>query len=130
MPGAFAPSARAGRARAASSSRRAPAARSARAIGPRALPAIRWDRLGRLAMLAVLAALLYLYLGAGIRMLSTLQQSHHDRATVAVMEREHKALVRQREALGRQGTIETQARQLGMKRSNERQYEITGLPAN
>jgi cell division protein FtsL len=81
-------------------------------------------------MLAVLAALLYLYLSAGIRMLSTWQQSHHDRATVAVMEREHTALVRQREALGRRGTIETQARQLGMKHGNERQYEMSGLPAN
>ncbi|HEY2719041.1 MAG TPA: hypothetical protein VGI52_05375 [Solirubrobacteraceae bacterium] len=129
MPGAFVPSARAGRV-GTQRSRRAPSTRSASAIGARALPPIRWDRLGRLAMLAVLAALLYLYLSAGIRMLSTWQQSHHDRATVAVMEREHKALVRQREAFGRQGTIETQARQLGLKHSNERQYEITGLPAN
>ncbi|HEY2215985.1 MAG TPA: hypothetical protein VGH21_00720 [Solirubrobacteraceae bacterium] len=130
MPGAFAPNARAGRVGARPGSRRPSSARSARPLGPRALPPIRWDRLGRLAMLAVLAALLYLYLSAGIRMLSTWQQSHHDRATVAVMEHEHAALVRQREALGRQGTIETQARQLNMKHSNERQYEISGLPAN
>ncbi|HUA73495.1 MAG TPA: hypothetical protein VL988_01935 [Solirubrobacteraceae bacterium] len=95
-----------------------------------AIPRIRWDRLGRLAMLFVLAALLYLYLSAGIRMLSTWHQSHHDRATVAAMEREHTALVRQREALGRQGSAETQARKLGMAKPDERPYVITGLPAN
>jgi hypothetical protein len=96
----------------------------------RTIPRIRWDRLGRLAMLFVLAALLYLYLSAGIKMLSTWHQSHHDRATVATMEREHAALVRQREALGRQGSTETQARLLGMKKSNERQYVLTNLPKN
>lgn len=81
-------------------------------------------------MLFVLAALLYLYLSAGIRMLSTWRQSRHDSATVATMEREHKALVRQRESLGRQGTIEMQARNLNMKKPNERQYVIPGLPSN
>jgi hypothetical protein len=94
------------------------------------MPRVRWDRLGRLAMLFVLAALLYLYLSVGIRMLSTWQQSRHDRATVAAMEREHTALVRQREALGRRGTTEMQARRLGMKRENEAQYVLGGLPAN
>jgi len=96
----------------------------------RTVPRIRWDRLGRLAMLFVLAALLYLYLSAGIRMLSTWRQSRHDRATVAALQREHTALVRQRETLGRRGSTEMQARRLGMKRPNERQYVIAGLPAN
>lgn len=91
---------------------------------------MRWDRVGRLAMLVVLAVLLYLYLSAGIRMLSTWHQSRHDNATVVTMEREHKALVRQRESLGRQGTIEAQARNLGMKKSNERQYIAPDLPSN
>ncbi len=31
---------------------------------------VRWDRLGRMAMLCVLGALLYLYLSAGISLLS------------------------------------------------------------
>jgi cell division protein FtsL len=81
-------------------------------------------------MLFVLAALLYLYLSVGTRMLSTWHQSRHDSATVASMEREHTALVRQRETLGRQGTVEEQARRLGMKKANERPYVISGLPAN
>jgi cell division protein FtsL len=94
------------------------------------LPRVRWDRVGRLAMLVVLAVLLYLYLSAGIRMLSTWHQSRNDSATVATMEREHKALVRQRESLSRRGTIEAQARDLGMKKPNERQYVIPQLPSN
>jgi hypothetical protein len=128
MAGVFAPPVRAR----ASPAPRAPTAggRRTRPSAPGALPRVRWDRLGRLAMLFVLAALLYLYLSAGIRTFSTWRQSHRDGATVAAMEREHEALVRRREALGRQGTIEMQARALGMKRPNERQYVITGLPAN
>ena len=124
MPGAFAPSARAG---AAAPSR---ARRSGKRSRTSALPRVRWDRVGRLAMLVVLAVLLYLYLSAGIHMLSTWRQSRHDSATVVAMEREHKALVRQRESLGRQGTIEAQARNLGMAKSNERQYIAPGLPSN
>ena len=81
-------------------------------------------------MLFVLAALLSLYLSAGLRMYSTWGQSRHDKAAVASLEREHRALVLQHEALGRQGTIEAEARGVGMKRANERQYEVSGLPAN
>ncbi len=125
MPGTFAPSARAGAA-APPRTRRAGKRSSARGT----LPRVRWDRVGRLAMLVVLAALLYLYLSAGIRMFSAWHQSRHDSATVVTMEREHKALVRQRESLGRQGTIEAQARDLGMKKSNERQYIAPGLPSD
>lgn len=94
------------------------------------MPRVRWDRLGRLAMLFVLAALLYLYLSAGLHMYSSWGQARHDKAAVAQLEREHRALARQHEALGRRGTIETEARGLGMKRSNEIQYEISGLPSN
>jgi hypothetical protein len=83
-----------------------------------------------MAMLFVLAALLYLYLSAGLHMYSTWGQSRHDKAAAASLEREHRALVRQHESLGRQNTVETEARQLGMKRSNERPYVISGLPSN
>jgi len=69
------------------------------------MPRVRWDRLGRLAMLFVLVALLYLYLSAGIRMYSSWGQARRDSASVVAMEREHKSLVRRREALGRQGTV-------------------------
>jgi hypothetical protein len=91
---------------------------------------IRWDRLARVAMLFVGAALAYLYLSAGIRMLSTWRQAHHDNATVVAMEREHTRLQRQHEALGRQETLEREARQLGLIKKGEQSYIISGLPNN
>ncbi|HTA36666.1 MAG TPA: hypothetical protein VK761_08130 [Solirubrobacteraceae bacterium] len=89
-----------------------------------------WNRLGRMAMLVVLAVLLYLYLSAGLHMFSTWGQARHDKAAVASLESEHRALAREHEALGRQNTVEAEARQLGMKKANERQYVVSGLPSN
>ncbi len=81
-------------------------------------------------MLCVAAALAYLYLSAGIRMLSTWRQARSDSATVAALRREHTFLKRQHEVLGRQGTMEEQARRLGMIKPGEQSYVITGLPGN
>jgi cell division protein FtsB len=91
---------------------------------------VRWDRVGRVAMLCVLAALLYLYLSAGIRMLSTWRQSSHDRATVSAMQREHRSLVQQHETLSQLATVEAEARRLGMMKAGEQPYVVGGLPQN
>jgi hypothetical protein len=91
---------------------------------------VRWDRLGRVAMLCVLVALLYLYVSAGVHMLSTWHQSHRDSAVVAGMEREHRSLVGQHAVLTAPGTLETEARQLGMTKPGEQPYVVTGLPSN
>ncbi len=113
-----------------STAKRAPRQAGAQRARAGAIPRVRWDRLGKMAMLVVLAVLLYLYLSAGLHMYSTWGQSRHDKTVVARLEREHHALAREHEALGRQNTVETEARQLGMKKANERQYEMTGLPPN
>jgi hypothetical protein len=99
---------------------------------PKAPPVARvqWDRLGRLAMLCVLIALVYLYVSAGLHMLSTWRQSGRDSAAVASMEQEHRLLVHEHEALSAPGTLEAEARQLGMMRKGEQQYVISGLPEN
>jgi hypothetical protein len=91
---------------------------------------VRWDRVGRLAMLCVLGALLYLYLSAGVHMFSTWRQSSHDKAAVVKLEREHTLLVRQRATLTKQSTLEGEARQLGMMKKGEQPYVMSGLPAN
>jgi cell division protein FtsB len=106
-----------------------PGARRATAAGRRPRR-VRWDRVGRLALLFVLLALVYLYASAGIRMLSTWQQSRHDGAVVAELEREHTQLQRQHEALSGPGSVEAQARQLGMIRRGEQGFVLTGLPNN
>jgi hypothetical protein len=95
-----------------------------------AIKRVRWDRLGRMAMLCVLVALVYLYASAGVHMLSTWRQSRHDSAAVVALEREHQALLRQRRQLTAAGTLETEARQLGMMKSGEQPYVVNGLPNN
>jgi hypothetical protein len=95
-----------------------------------AVARVRWDRLGRMAMLWVLAALVYLYASAGVHMFSTWRQSQRDSAAVAALEREHRQLLHKREALTAPGTLETEARQLGMMKSGEQPYVVSGLPDN
>ena len=89
---------------------------------------VRWDRVGRLAMVCVLGALLYLYLSAGVRMFSTWRQARSDSAAVAALEREHRALLSEHEALSRQGTVEVEARALNMMVKGEQPYIVSGLP--
>ena len=81
-------------------------------------------------MLCVVAVLVYLYLAAGIHMLSTWRQSHRDSAAVVSMEHEHRLLVSQHERLSRTATLESEARQLGMMKRGEQPYVVTGLPSN
>jgi cell division protein FtsB len=81
-----------------------------------------------MAMLSVLAVLIYLYVSGGIRLLSTWKEARSDRGAVATLAREHAALVHQHEALGREGTVEGEARRLGMMKKGEQPYIVTGLP--
>jgi hypothetical protein len=81
-------------------------------------------------MLGVLVALAYMYASAGVHMLSTWRESGRDSATVASLERQHMRLLSERKALTAAGTLETEARRLGMMRKGEQPYVITGLPDN
>jgi cell division protein FtsB len=104
---------------------------STRRPAPRARPTgVRWDRVGRIAMLLVLIALLYLYLGAARSYFSTTRQAHQHRADIRRLEAGNARLRARRSALERAGTLEQEARQLGMIRPGERPYILEGLPAN
>jgi len=87
-----------------------------------------WEGIARAALLCVLAALLYLYLGAGWRMFSTWRQERRDKAVVRTLEREHEALARQRALLVKRETVELEARRLGMVKKGEQSYVLSGLP--
>jgi len=91
---------------------------------------VRWDRLGRVAMLGVLVVLAYLYLSAGAHLLSTWRQARGVSAKVAAMARENRQLQRQHEALGSPGTVEAQARRLGLMKHGEQPYIVSNLPNN
>jgi cell division protein FtsB len=91
---------------------------------------VRWDRVGRMAMVCVMGALLYLYLSAGISLLSTWREASGDSAQVAALERQHAVLEAQHASLTSPGTVVQEARRLGMVRPGEQTYLITGLPSN
>ncbi len=91
---------------------------------------IRWDRLARLAMLGVLVAIAYLYLSAAISLLSTWRESKRDGAQVVALERQNRVLMRQHAVLISQGTLQAEARKLGMVRAGEQGYVVSGLPSN
>ncbi len=81
-------------------------------------------------MLCVLGALLYLYLSAGVSLLSTWKEARSDSAQVAALERQHAVLEAQHAALTGPGTLLREARRLDMMRPGEQTYVITGLPSN
>jgi cell division protein FtsB len=116
---------------AASASYRATRRRTSRATPAlAAVGRIRWDRVGRIAMLTVLVALLFLYLSTGLRMFSTWREAQRTSARVSTLEAEHRRLTGQHARLGSQSTLESQARQLGMIRPGEQPYVVSGLPGN
>lgn len=90
--------------------------------------AVRWDRVGRLALLVVLAVLVYLYVSAGVALLGSWSASRQDRAQLATLERENASLKAQRAELGRGYNVEAQARALGMGRQGEKLFIVKGLP--
>jgi cell division protein FtsB len=89
---------------------------------------VRWDRLGRIAMLVVLAGLAYLYIGAVLSYITTYRDSQAHQATIHKLLRENAALKARRSVLLRPSTLERAARQMGMIRPDERPYIIQGLP--
>jgi cell division protein FtsL len=89
---------------------------------------VRWDRVGRIAMLFVLLALLFLYLSTGLHMFSTWRQARHTDGRVAAMQAEHRRLVAEHNRLSSQSNLEQSARALGMQRPGEQTFIIGGLP--
>ena len=53
---------------------------------------IRWDRLGRWALLGVFAFVLVLYVGPAARWVSTYRQAKHERAQVAALQAQNRTL--------------------------------------
>jgi cell division protein FtsB len=103
-------------------------ARAHRAAPVRAGARVRWDRLGRIALLGVLAAVLYLYLSAGLSLLSTWQEAHRTQAAVTSLRREYRRLAVQRSGLESPLWLEAQAHRLGMVYPGEHLYFLPGLP--
>ncbi len=108
------------------SSRRRPAPRQAARPAPRAR--VRWDRLGRVAMLFVLCVLLYLYISPARSLVGAISQSGRRQADIAALTRANAALRARVAALGAPAAIEGNARSLGLVRPGEKPFVIFGLP--
>jgi cell division protein FtsB len=89
---------------------------------------VRWDRVGRVGLLVVLAVVAGLYVQQGLAYLSTHAQAEQQLAIVHRLTHENAVLEQQQRSLNDPATIQRDARALGMVRTGERPYVITGLP--
>jgi cell division protein FtsB len=105
-----------------------PRAKPRAVAGGRRGPGIRWDRISRLALLAVMFVLLMLFVGPARSYVSTWQKSKHEKAVVAGLKRENAQLRERRAALTHPAVLEREARGLGMTRPGERVFVLRGLP--
>ena len=90
-------------------------------------PRVRWDRIGRLALLFVGLLLVYLYINPLRTYVSTWREARAKREQVSQLRQEHAELVKRARALRRPGSIEVEARRLGLVRADERAYVVRGL---
>jgi cell division protein FtsB len=89
---------------------------------------IRWDRVGRIALLVVLVGIIGLYVGPARSYLGARQEAGQRSAAVAELKRENARLRARRAALRDPQALEREARRLGMVRPGERPYVIEHLP--
>jgi cell division protein FtsB len=89
---------------------------------------IRWDRVGRWALLCVLGLVLYLYIGPLRTWVSTWQEAKQKRAEVATLRSQNDRLRAHEQSLQRSSALEREARRLGMVKAGERAYIVEGLP--
>ena len=85
---------------------------------------IRWDRVGRWALIGVFALVLYLYLGPAISWVKTYREAGRQRATVADLRTQNAKLRERRATLTEKGALEREARKLGMVKAGEKAYIV------
>jgi hypothetical protein len=91
---------------------------------------VRWDRVGRAAILFVLVVLLYLAISPVRSLFADLHLAAQRRAQLGALERQHASLVHTQRSLEQRSTNDAEARALGLVRPGEREYVVTNLPNN
>ena len=89
---------------------------------------IRWDRVGRTALLLVLGVIVLLYIPPAMRWVEQRETADRQSAEVEQLQREHEELQARLEGLHGRDAVEREARRLGMVRLGERPIVIEGLP--
>jgi cell division protein FtsB len=92
--------------------------------------AIRWDRVGRVALLVVLVGVVALYVGPAISFVQTYREAHARRGEVRSLQAENDRLRARRKALQNPRTLEREARRLGLVKPGERPFIVKGLPGD
>lgn len=113
-------------AEAATARTRRPAGRARPAARPRGR--IRWDRLGRLALLAMLGVILLLYVSPTKHWIEQSGTRSAQKAELRDLSAENARLKKRVGALRDPDTLEREARRLGMIKRGERSYVIENPP--
>lgn len=87
---------------------------------------IRWDRVGRLALLAVLVTVLLLYVSPVAHYVTQSRTAASHRAELEELERDNATLKTRVRQLRRPDALEREARKLGMVRAGERAFVVRG----
>jgi cell division protein FtsB len=98
------------------------------AFAPRRRATIRWDRVGRVALLTTLVVILLLYLSPLKRWFEQSATDGRQHTELRDLQRENRELKRRAATLKSPGALEREARRLGMVRQGERSYVIENLP--
>ncbi len=99
---------------------------------PQVLPGggsrIRWDRVGRTAILMVLVGMALLYVRPLSGFWAARGEAQTRRGEVQQLRQENTELRLRRDALKHGGALEAEARRLGLIRPGERPFVVEGLP--
>jgi cell division protein FtsB len=89
---------------------------------------IRWDRLGRVALLGTLVVILFSYASPARQWIKQSGTAGHQKQELGELSKENRGLKQRLRALRDPGALEREARRLGMVRAGERSYVIENLP--
>ena len=85
---------------------------------------IRWDRVGRWALICVFAFVLCLYIGPARTWVATYAEAKRKREEVAQARAQNAKLRARKAELSKPGAVELEARRLGMVKAGEKLYVI------
>jgi cell division protein FtsB len=88
---------------------------------------IRWDRLGRIALVLVLFGVMVSYLNPMVNLLQAWQGSMSSEAELAQLKRERVDLTNRLREVSSPAALEREARRLGMVQPGEHAYIVHGL---
>jgi cell division protein FtsB len=90
---------------------------------------IRWDRIGRVALLGTLAVIMVLYISPARHWIEQSRTAGEQNGELHELVAKNRELKRRVRELRTPGALEREARRLGMVRRGERAYVIENLPA-